>query len=620
VSQHDHTIQDLQSRLTEEFAGSAAAAPQHKPQTASQAPRSGSALTRADFTAGHAGIYSRAVLATIAINVLALAGSLVIMNVYDRVLPNQAMETLTALTIGAMLAACFEFALRMLRGIMIDAASQETDLRVADTLFRRVVGAKLSASGGSTGVRINTMREFETLREFYTSATLTALGDLPFALLFILVIFWVAGPLVAVPLIAIPVLAAISLALHKPLARLTAESFRDTAQKNAILVETLVGLDTIKSIGAERHVEATWNTSMREHVRVGLRTRLLMALSQNAVQMTQGIATLALLAYGVILVGRGDITGGALMAATTLMARVLTPIAQGSMILGRLHHIKVAWAAIQQLADAPQERPADADFVTPLQAIQSFSFEQVRFSYAPDAPPALNDVSFSVAAGERVALIGSIGCGKSTILKLLMKLHEPQGGRILAQGLALAGIDPALLRAGIGCAEQNPVLFAGTLRMNLMLHRPEASDAQMIEACEISGALAWINRMPRGFDSRIGERGQGLSGGQRQSLALARALITNPPMLVLDEPTSDMDGRSETEIVARLGKAIAGRTLVLVTHRPALLDLVDRLIVLDAGKIVADGPKATVLEQLRRRQAAVDAGTQGAAPAAKAAS
>jgi ATP-binding cassette, subfamily C, bacterial LapB len=228
------------------------------------------------------------------------------------------------------------------------------------------------------------------------------------------------------------------------------------------------------------------------------------------------------------------------------------------------------------------------------------------------------DVSFTVKAGERVAIIGGIGCGKSTILKLLLKLHEPQAGRIIAEGLALSGIDPALLRAGIGCVEQNPTLFSGTIRSNLLIHRPEITDAQMITACEIAGALGWINRMPRGFDSRIGERGQGLSGGQRQSLALTRALVGNPDMLVLDEPTSDMDGRSETEIVQRLAAALDDRTLILVTHRPAMLDLADRLIVMDAGKIVADGPKLIVLDQLRQRQAAADAVQMAAVKVTKA--
>jgi ATP-binding cassette subfamily C protein LapB len=452
-------------------------------------------------------------------------------------------------------------------------------------------------------VRINTLREFETLRDFFTSATLTALGDLPFALLFILIIAIVAGPLVWVPLAMIPLLILLQLALQKPLARLTAESFRDTAQKNAVLVETLVGLETVKAIGARGWAQSLWDRSLAEHVRVGLRTRFLNALAQNSVGLVQGFATMALLVYGAILIGRGDITGGALMAAMTLIGRAVAPIAQGTMMIGRMHQIRVAWQALSQLANAPQERPAGADFVTPARAPAAITFEDVTFGYTPDAPPALKAVSFAIKPGERVAMIGAIGCGKSTALRLIMKLHTPQLGRVLINGLAAEGVDPDWLRRNTAYLDQQPTLFSGTVRSNLILHRPDAADADVLAACEQAGALTWINRLPRGFDTRLGERGAGLSSGQRQSLALARALVGQPSLLVMDEPSSDMDGRSEADIVRSLAQVIGQRTLILVTHRPALLDLVDRLIVFDNGQIMADGPKAEVLELLNRRSA-----------------
>jgi ATP-binding cassette, subfamily C, bacterial LapB len=575
-------------------------APSAQSQSASAQPTP-SVLTWRLFLSGSSGLYGRAVLATVAINVLALVGSLVVMNVYDRVLPNQAMETLTALAMGAVLAAIFEFSLRMLRGVMIDAASHASDVKLANMLFERVVGAKLSLSRNATGVRLNTMREFETLRDFFTSATMTVLGDLPFTLLFIIVIGVVAGPLVIVPLVAMPLLIAGSLMLHRPLAKLTAESFRDTAQKNAILVETLIGLETIKTLGAETWASRLWNTSVREHVRVGLRMRLLSGLAQNLVGLVQGTATVALLVYGVILVGRGEISAGGLMAAMTLMARLLAPVAQGALILSRLHQVKIVWTALRQLTEAPQERPESADFVRPEGGFTAIRFEDVSFAYAPDAQPALQQVSFSIEAGERVGIIGTIGCGKSTMLKLMLKLYEPQGGRILANGLALNGVDPAQLRRCIGFVEQAPTLFSGTIRSNLVLNNPDASDAQILRACEISGALNWIGRLPRGFDTPLGERGGGLSSGQRQSLAIARALVNAPSILLMDEPTSDMDGRSEADIVRRIASALTRETLILVTHRPALLELVDRLIVIDNGRVFADGTKAKVLDLLRLR-------------------
>ncbi len=594
------TIKDLSDHLAAAFPPAA----QHDAAGAALDRRTPDAPLRlSDFLSGHAGIYVHAILATAAVNVLALAGSLVVMNVYDRVLPNQAIETLTALVIGAALAALFEFALRMARGGLIDAASREIDMRLSAKLFSRVIGARLQGQAGSTGVRINTLREFETLRDFFTSATLTALGDLPFAFLFILIIAIIAGPLAAVPLCVIVLLLAIQLALQKPLARLTAESFKDAAQKNAVLVETLVGLESIKGIGADPWAQTLWDRSMNEHVRISLRTRMLNALAQNSVGLVQSIATLALMVYGTILIGRGDISAGALMASMTLVGRAVAPIAQGAMIVGRLHHIRIAWQALAHLANAAQERPGDADFVRPLKPLGEISFEDVSFGYAKDAAPALKGVSFSIAAGERVALIGSIGCGKSTAVKLMMLLHRPQTGRILINGLAANGIDPQWLRRQAAYVEQQPMLFSGTVRSNLIMHRPDCDDADLIKACDVAGALGWIGRLPRGFDTRLGERGAGLSSGQRQSLALARALIGAPSMLVMDEPTSDMDGRTEVDVVRNLGASLDRRTLILVTHRPALLELVDRLIVFDDGRVMADGPKQQVLDLLARRMA-----------------
>lgn len=594
-------IREMGERLNEAFGEKR---PRRDPVDAALDRREGDPPIRiGSFLSRHPGIYAQAVSATVAINLLALAGSLVVMSVYDRVLPNQAMETLTALVIGAGLAALFEFALRMMRGGLIDAASRQIDLDLSATLFSRVVGAKLDGRQGSTGTRVNTLREFEALREFFTSATLAALGDLPFAFLFILLIAVVAGPLVWVPLALIPILLVVQLLLQRPLARLTAESFRDTAQKNAVLVETLVSLESIKGLGAERWAQGLWDRSMQEHVRVGLRTRILNALAQNSVGLVQTLATLALLVYGVLLIGRGEISAGALMAAMMLLGRAVAPIAQGAMIIGRLHHIRIAWQALSQLANAPQERPADADFVVPPGPLGEIRFEGVSYSYAPDAPPALKSVSLRIGPGERVGLIGAIGCGKSTALKLMMKLHEPQSGRILFNGLAAAAIDPDWLRRNVAFVEQQPALFSGTIHSNLLLHRPDASDAEMVRALEVSGAAAWIGRLPRGFHTRLGERGHGLSSGQRQSLALARALIGQPTLLMMDEPTSDMDGRTEAEIVRRLRDEVGERTLVIVTHRPALLDLVDRLIVFEDGQVMADGPKDQLLELLNRRSA-----------------
>ncbi len=275
---------------------------------------------------------------------------------------------------------------------------------------------------------------------------------------------------------------------------------------------------------------------MAEHVRVGLRTRFLNALAQNSVGLVQTAATMALLVYGTILIGRGEITGGALMAAMTLIGRAVAPIAQGALMVGRIHQIRVAWAALAQLANAPQERPADADFVTARATAGRHRLRGRDLRLRPDAPPALKAVSFTIREGERVGLIGAIGCGKSTALKLMLKLHAPQTGRVLINGLAAEGIDPDWLRRNTAYVDQQPTLFSGTVRSNLTMHRPDCPDEALLKACQDAGALAWIGRLPRGFDTRLGERGAGLSAGQRQSLALARALIGAPRLIVMDEP------------------------------------------------------------------------------------
>ncbi|MGL4974981.1 MAG: ATP-binding cassette domain-containing protein, partial [Bosea sp. (in: a-proteobacteria)] len=344
--------------------------------------------------------------------------------------------------------------------------------------------------------------------------------------------------------------------------------------------------------------------AVEEHVRVGLKTRLLASLGQNFVSTAQSVAKLALLGWGVILVGQGSVTAGALMASMTLLGRAMGPVAQAAMLLGRLHQAKTAWTALQQLASAPLERPDTTECVQSSKRFTSFAMEEVSFAYGPEAPPAVTGLSLTIRAGERVGIIGGIGSGKSTILKLLLKLHEPQAGRVLVDGLAISGVDPARLRQDIGLIEQSPILFSGTIRMNLTMHCPEASNDTILAACERAGALSWIARLPRGFDTALGERGAGLSAGQKQSLAVARALVGEPSVLLMDEPTSDMDGRSEGEVLTKLKTVLPGKTLMLVTHRPALLELVDRLIVMEAGKVVADGPKAEVLDLLRKRSAA----------------
>ncbi|MEZ5774070.1 MAG: type I secretion system permease/ATPase [Hyphomicrobiaceae bacterium] len=543
-------------------------------------------------------LYSQAIVATIALNMLSLAVPLFTMNVYDRVLPNNAETTLAALAIGALLAMTFEFVLKTLRASLIDTASRRADLVLAMRVYDRVLGARLTGAGQTVGSQANTLREIETIREFNTSVTLAALGDLPFALFFIAMIGLIGGPLVVVPLVAVPLLFLAVLVLQWPLERLHETTFRQMSAKSAVLVEALTGLETIKAAAAEGWAAAKWERAVADQLRQSTTMRLLAGLGMNIVAMGTAAATVAMVVLGVSLVGEGVITAGALMGSMMLLGRAMSPIAQVAALIGRLHSVRQARKALGTVLDAPQERPASTRLLAVPAIRGSVAFEDVTFRYLPDTPAALEGISFSLAPGERVGVLGAIGSGKSSLLKLIANIHEPQSGRILIDGLGLGGLDPVSLRMRTGYLAQDAALFRGTIRENILMHRPGTGDAEMIAAAREAGADAWIGRLGQGFDTPVGERGAGLSGGQKRSLALARALVGRPRLLLLDEPTSEMDMMTERVVLERLAASIAGRTLLLVTHRHTLLPLVERLIVIDRGRIVADGPKADVLKRI----------------------
>ncbi|MFO1170789.1 MAG: type I secretion system permease/ATPase [Hyphomicrobiaceae bacterium] len=543
-------------------------------------------------------LYGQAIIATLALNLIALAVPLFTMNVYDRVLPNNAQSTLWALGVGAIVAVVFEFILRTLRGSLIDVASRRADLVLSMRVYGRVLGAKLLPQAASVGSQANTLREIETIREFSTSVTLAALGDLPFALVFLGMIAVIGGPLVFVPLIAVPVILAAVLLLQLPQEKLHATTFRQMAQKSSVLVETLTGLETIKAAGAESWAAGKWERAVADHLRLSTAMRLLGGLGMSIVGLGTALTTIVMVMIGVGLVAQGAVTAGALMASMMLLGRAMGPVSQVAALAGRLHSVKLARSALQSVMTTPQERPVATAMIARSQLKGSILLEDVTFKYAEDAAPALQSVNLRIEPGERIAVLGVIGSGKSTLLKLLAKLYEPQSGRILIDGLALSGLDPYALRHRLGYLAQDSLLFRGNVRENIVMHRPLASDDTLMAAAEDSGALAWISRLPQGFDTALGERGAGLSGGQKRSLCLARALLGAPPVLLLDEPTSEMDGRTEQAILERLSRVAQSRTLVLVTHKHTLLPIVDRLIVLDRGRVYLDGPKAEVLQKL----------------------
>lgn len=552
---------------------------------------------------GNRPLYLQAAAITIALNLLGLALPLFTMNVYDRVLPNFAFDTLTALSVGAVLAITFELAMRVLRASVIDTASSRTDVAQATHLFSHVLGARLTGKSAAVGLRAGMLREFETLREFRSSLTVTTLGDVPFFVVYIAMIAWIAGPLAIVALCTLPFVFGAAMLFNRRQARLAREGLGQVASRNAVAVETLAGMETLKAIGAEGWAAGRWETAVAAQLRTSNQMRFYASLGINLVNLVQSCATVLVVVVGVNLVARGSISAGALMATMMLLARAMAPVAQMALLFNRIHAAQAARQAIDSFLDAPQERSAASAFVTPPVITGAVKFEKVGFSYDPQSLPVLQDLSLEIAAGERVGLIGAIGTGKSTLMKLMLHLHQPTAGRIRLDDVGLSAMDPALVRHAIGHVGQDSTLFSGTIRTNLSLHRPHATDEMVIEAARMATALDWISRLPRGFDTQIGERGAGLSGGQRQSLLIARALIGAPALLLLDEPSSDLDSLSERQLITNLEPFCAGRTIVIASHRPAMLDLVERLVVLENGRIFADGPKAKVLAILKAEHA-----------------
>ena len=552
----------------------------------------------------NAWIYRQVLLGTVFINLFALTMPLFIMNVYDRVVPNNAVETLWALAIGVAVAGGLDFVLRGLRSYFVDIASRRADVVLANRIFDRVLGAGLAFKGQSSGARANVLREYETLRDFFNSATLSTFGDIPFIILFVGVIWLVAGNIALVPLLTVPIVIVVVLLTQIPLNRIVAQSFATAAEKNSVLFETLNGLETLKSLGAESWAADKWERSVAESIRTSVKSRLISSISMNVIVVAQVLSAVAIMVLGVAAIHEGEITAGALIAAVILSARTIAPLGQVAGVLSQLYRARLAYKALRMLMEAPQERPRKARFVFKPTLDGDVAFRDLTFTYPNEKTPALKNISFAIKAGEKIAILGPIGCGKSTALKLMLKLYEPDSGSVMLDDIDASHIDPAMIRANVGYMPQNAQLFSGTIRTNIALHAPHSGDEELVRAARQSGALEWINQRSAGFDAPVvGERGDGLSGGQRQSVALARAFLRDPPLLLLDEPTSDMDSMSEKVFIEQMKAHAAKKTVIVVTHRPALLELVDRLIVLDRNGVQADGPKDKVMAALTRRSA-----------------
>ncbi|MAT49606.1 MAG: type I secretion system permease/ATPase [Porticoccaceae bacterium] len=546
-------------------------------------------------------IYRDVLIASFFINLFVLAQPLFVMNVYDRVVPNNAVETLWALAIGVVIVYGFDLLLKTLRSYFVELAAKRSDVILSSILFERVLGIKMENRPVSVGAFVNRLQEFDSIRNFITSSSLLALIDLPFLILFLLFIAYIGGWLVLVPVAAIPVALFMGYSTQRRLRPIIQNVMTGGAKKSAALVENLSGVETIKTLGAESRMQKSWEQAVGYVSQWSLESRKLSNRTLFSVQSLQQFSMVAIVVWGVYLIADQSLTLGGLIACVILNGRALAPLSQVASLITHYDHAEATLKSLNEIMASPTEREPGKRYLHRPELKGDIQYKNVTFAYG-DQAPALDGISISIKAGEKVGIIGRIGSGKTTLGKLLLRLYEPQQGAVLVDGFDTSQIDPADLRGNIGYLSQDVTLFFGTLRENITLGRQPVHDEDIVKAAEQAGIADLVNSHPLGFDMPIGERGETLSGGQRHAIALARVFLRDPPILLLDEPTASMDQGTEIRATRQLRDFGKDKTLLLITHKMSMLELVDRLVILDKGKIVADGPKEKVIEALKNGQ------------------
>ena len=568
--------------------------------------------------------YRASMLAALLSNVLMLVSGLVTSVIYDKVIPHQAMVTLWTLAIGAAVAMLFDLFARQLRSHLIDLAGRKADLVIGAKLYRQTLGVRMEHKPASAGAYAAYLAQVEMVREFFTGATLSALSDLPFLVIFIGMIFIIGGPLGWVLVLAVPIILGLSWAMQGALRRAMSTNMQQTADLHGTLVESLEGLEDLKTSGAEGRFLRRYETTTAIVADTALTSRALSSWSMNLSSTLQQAVNLILLVWGVYLIHDGVISSGALIGSVMFASRAIAPLGSLVSLATRYQGARAAMLSLNQMMNAPVERDGARNYVPLSNVTGKVGLHDVGFAYPAAAtshgqstadaasPKVLRNVTMRLEAGERVAILGRIGSGKSTILRLLGGLYQPTEGMVEVDGIDLRQIDPAEYRSRVGFVSQDPRLFLGTLRDNVLMGRAHLDAGRLVEVAKLTGLDRVVAAHPMGWDLPVGEMGQLLSGGQRQLVALARALVTKPQVLLMDEPTSSMDAQSEMAFLRQLRDAAGSATLVVVTHRPAVLELVQRIVVVDGGRIVMDGPRDQVLAALSGvRPAAPGGGAEG---------
>ncbi|MEM1099900.1 MAG: type I secretion system permease/ATPase [Pseudomonadota bacterium] len=549
---------------------------------------------------GHAGSLGLVVVAALGVNALGLALPLFVMNVYDRVIPNLAYVTLWTLALGVAIAIGLDLALRSVRAIILERVGRRLDTSISSTLFAQAMALPSVDRAQGSAMIVSHIRDFEQVREFFASATFVAVVDLAFIGIFLGVLWWIVGPLALVPLVAVPVVLLIAL-----ISRITVGPSLERTQalagrRQSVLVEALSALPTVKSVGAEPVLQREWDAASAAAARVAGRARFWAQFATNATQVILQTVSVSIIVWGIYLIAQGAITIGALIAANILAGRALAPLATIAQTVFRAQYAMRALAALSEFMDQPVERSSDAQSSLRAEA-GALSLEGVTVRYPGASSEALKEISLEVAPGETLALLGRVGSGKSTLGKVLSGLTASDAGTVLLDGRGISHYDPAELRAAVGYLPQEPELFTGTFRENLVIGRPRASEAEIARALRLAAMDEFVAKAPEGLNLFLGERGARLSGGQRQGLALARLLLRRPRLLFLDEPTSAMDRDMEASLARNLQELVReGTGLILCTHRPSLADIAPRVVVLEQGQKILDGPREAVYGKLRK--------------------
>ena len=544
-------------------------------------------------------IFASVLLSSILINMFILATPMFTMNVYVKVVPNDAIATLWVLATGIVIVYLFDTLLRFVRNYLLEVAGKKSDIIMSSIIFSQVLNLKMDQWPTSIGAFASQLREFESIRNFFTASTLATLVDLPFAVIFLLVIYYIGGPMIAVPFIVIGLLLLYSFILVKPLKATVEATYEATANKNAHLIETLHSIKTVKALGASNYSQWVWEESSGTIADKSMRARMLSTSISVVTNLLVQFNTIGLIVFGIYRISNLELSLGGLIAIVMLSSRAVAPMGQIAALITSFEQTKTAFRSLDELMHKAVERPEGKSYVRRSGFDGSISFRNIDFSYPGSTKKSLSDISFRINAGEHVGIIGKVGSGKTTLLKLIIGLYQPESGSIAIDNIDINQIDPADLRKNIGYLSQDIELLRGTIRENIAYKNLHVNDERLIEAASVCGVDLFVNQLPQGFDTQVGEAGGFLSGGQRQAIALGRAVLLNEPMLILDEPTNSFDNTTESVVKKRLYDYSRDKTLLLVTHKAPMLELVERLIVVDEGRIVMDGPKEEVLKALK---------------------